>query len=74
MDPRGAFGDSRAYADPVDVLLELLPTAGVTFLFVLGMRAIFLADRRERVAHERLTGGGPSVSAGEEAARPDPAE
>jgi len=33
-----------------DFLLALVPSAGVLFLFVLGIRAILHADRRERAA------------------------
>lgn len=37
-----------------EVLLGLVPTAGVVFLFWLVVRAFFQADRREREAQARL--------------------
>jgi hypothetical protein len=33
-----------------DFLLALVPSAGVLFLFVIGIRALLHADRRERTA------------------------
>ena len=33
-----------------DFLLALVPSTGVLFLFVIGIRAILHADRRERAA------------------------
>ena len=37
-----------------DFLLALVPSAGVLFLFVIGIRAILHADRRERAAAAQL--------------------
>jgi len=38
----------------MDYLTAILPSAGVLFLFVLAIRAIFQADRRERLAQAKL--------------------
>lgn len=35
-------------------LLAIVPTAGVTFLFVLAIRALVQADRRERHARAKI--------------------
>jgi hypothetical protein len=45
----------------VTILKAVLPSAGALFFFVLGVRALFQADRRERAAAARFeraqTGG-----------------
>ncbi len=46
----------------VDFLLAVLPSAGVLFIFWVGMRALLGADRRERLAQAR-------IEAAEDAAR-----
>ncbi len=46
----------------VDFLLAVLPSAGVLFIFWIGMRALLGADRRERLAQAR-------IEAAEDAAR-----
>jgi len=38
----------------VDYLTAILPSVGVLFLFVLAIRAMFQADRRERLAQAKL--------------------
>ena len=38
----------------MDFVIAVLPSVGVTFLFVLGIRALIHADRRERVAQARI--------------------
>jgi hypothetical protein len=38
----------------MDYLTAILPSAGVLFLFVLAIRAMFQADRRERLAQAQL--------------------
>ena len=38
----------------MEFLVSIVPTIGVTFLFVLGIRALIHADRRERIARERI--------------------
>lgn len=38
----------------MDVVIAILPSVGVTFLFVLGIRALIHADRRERIAQARI--------------------
>jgi hypothetical protein len=38
----------------MDYLTAILPSVGVLFLFVLAIRAIFQADRRERLAQAKL--------------------
>lgn len=38
----------------VDFLLAVLPSAGVLFLFWVGIRALVHADRRERLAQNRI--------------------
>lgn len=44
-----------AYAAPVqDFLVAVIPSAGVLLLFVLGIRALVHADRRERIAQARF--------------------
>jgi hypothetical protein len=44
----------------IDFLLALVPSAGVLFLFVIAIRALVHADRRERAAaaqiHDREAG------------------
>ena len=37
----------------MDYVAAILPSAGVTFLFWLAIRAVFQADRRERAAEAR---------------------
>lgn len=44
---------SRTYPGAVDALSALLPPAGLLVLFVLLMRSILHADRRERAAAAR---------------------
>jgi len=39
----------------IEFLGALLPSAGVLFLFVVAMRALLQADRRERAAEARLS-------------------
>jgi hypothetical protein len=39
----------------IEFLGALLPSAGVLFLFVIAMRALLHADRRERAAAARLS-------------------
>lgn len=39
----------------IEFLGALLPSAGVLFLFVIAMRSLLQADRRERAARSRLT-------------------
>jgi hypothetical protein len=39
----------------IEFLGALLPSAGVLFLFVIAMRSLLQADRRERSAQARLT-------------------
>ncbi|MFN0283847.1 MAG: hypothetical protein ACKVZ6_17975 [Kineosporiaceae bacterium] len=46
----------------MDFLLAVLPSAGVLFIFWVGMRALLGADRRERLAQAR-------IEAAEDAAR-----
>ena len=38
----------------MDYLTAILPSVGVLFLFVLAIRAMFQADRRERLAQAKL--------------------
>jgi hypothetical protein len=38
----------------VDFVISVLPSVGVTFLFVVGIRALIHADRRERIAQARI--------------------
>jgi hypothetical protein len=38
----------------VDYLTAIVPSVGVLFLFVLAIRAMFQADRRERLAQAQL--------------------
>jgi hypothetical protein len=38
----------------MDYLTAILPSIGVLFLFVLAIRAMFQADRRERLAQAKL--------------------
>jgi hypothetical protein len=38
----------------VDYLTAIIPSVGVLFLFVLAIRAMFQADRRERLAQAQL--------------------
>jgi hypothetical protein len=38
----------------MDYLAAILPSLGVLFLFVLAIRAMFQADRRERLAQAKL--------------------
>jgi hypothetical protein len=38
----------------MDFLIAVVPTLGVTFLFVVGIRALIHADRRERIAQSRF--------------------
>jgi hypothetical protein len=38
----------------MDFLIAVVPSVGVTFLFVLGIRALIHADRRERIAQARF--------------------
>jgi hypothetical protein len=38
----------------MDYLTAILPSVGVLFLFVLAIRAMFQADRRERLAQAQL--------------------
>lgn len=38
----------------MDYLAAILPSVGVLFLFVLAIRAMFQADRRERLAQAKL--------------------
>jgi hypothetical protein len=38
----------------VDYLAAIVPSVGVLFLFVLAIRAMFQADRRERLAQAQL--------------------
>lgn len=38
----------------MDFLIAVVPSVGVTFLFVLGIRALIHADRRERNAQARI--------------------
>ena len=40
--------------DVVDFVISVLPSVGVTFLFVVGIRALIHADRRERIAQARI--------------------
>jgi hypothetical protein len=49
-----------------EVLTAVLPSLGVLGLFLLGLRAMLHADRRERAAEARLRAGKGSV--------PDPVE
>jgi hypothetical protein len=61
----------------VDYVTAIVPTVGVLFLFVIAVRAIFQADRRERLAQakaelqarsERPPQPGPRDSDGNQAA------
>lgn len=46
---------AAAYGGPVmQFLAALVPSAGVFFLFWLGIRAVVEADRRERAAQARI--------------------
>ena len=38
----------------MDYVAAIVPSVGVLFLFVLAMRAVFQADRRERLAQARM--------------------
>ena len=44
----------------MDVLAAVVPSIGVTVLFVLGIRVLVQADRRERAARSVLEHDGPA--------------
>jgi len=48
----------------VEFLVALLPSAGVLFLFVVGVRAVVEADRRERAAAAELARSGNGAGRG----------
>ncbi len=54
--PAGGPGARTATypADVVNFLIAVLPSAGVLFIFWLGIRALLEADRRERTARARI--------------------
>jgi hypothetical protein len=67
--PAAAPAGCPTYPDGVvEFLLAVLPSAGVLFLFYLGIKALVEADRRERAAQDRIertarpgdTGGPPA--------------
>lgn len=38
----------------IDVVSALLPSVGILILFIIVIRAVIFADRRERAAHQKL--------------------
>ena len=48
--PTGGSPAPRAYDGRVDHVVALIPSIGIGILFVIVLRAILLADRRERAA------------------------
>ncbi|NLT56281.1 MAG: hypothetical protein GXX79_17335 [Actinomycetales bacterium] len=48
----------------MEFLVALLPSAGVLFLFVVGVRAVVEADRRERAAAAELARSGNGAGRG----------
>ncbi len=46
----------------MDYIVALIPSTGVAILFVIAMRAIILADRRERAAIREFENGENSPS------------
>ena len=61
----------------MDYLAAILPSVGVLFLFVIAIRAMFQADRRERLAQAQweragARGGVDSSPTGDETPGPAP--
>lgn len=55
----------------MDYLAALAPSAGVLFLFVLAIRAMFQADRRERLAQAQMERAERAAAAESAASVPD---
>jgi hypothetical protein len=54
----------------MDYLTAIIPSVGVLFLFVLAIRAMFQADRRERLAQARIEQEIDRAAAGAEGESP----